>query len=224
MQEYEMPAGSGKCIQRPYENEPKISPEEQRKYRSGVGILLYLVKFSRPNISNAVRELSKVIDGATPAHMKSMLRSIKFVMVTRQRVLSFDLREQEGSQWALKAFSDSDCAGSKDDRRSIMGYCIYLNGCLISSKSRGKKHVTLSSTEAEYMAVSEVCTEIMFSRMILEFLNFKIERLVKVYCDNVGEIFIGNNAKQSVRKKHIDVRYHFIREYVVDGMVEIVFV
>ncbi len=132
MQEYEMPAGSGEHIKRPDEDEPKIGPEEQRKYRSGVGMLLYLVKFSRPDISNAVRELSKVMDGATPAHMKSMLRTIKFVMDTRQRVLSFDLREQEGSQWTLKAFSDSDWAGSKDDRRSITGYCIYLNGCLIS--------------------------------------------------------------------------------------------
>ena len=224
MQEYEMPAGSGEHIKRPDEDEPKIGPEEQRKYRSGVGMLLYLVKFSRPDISNAVRELSKVMDGATPAHMKSMLRTIKFVMDTRQRVLSFDLREQEGNQWTLKAFSDSDWAGSKDDRRSITGYCIYLNGCLISWKSRGQKHVTLSSTEEEYVAVSEVCTDIMFIKMILEFLNLKIERPVRVHCDNVGAIFMGNNAKQSVRTKHIDVRYHFIREYVVDGMVEIVFV
>ena len=101
MHKYEMSAGSGEHIKRPDENEPKISPEDQRKYRSEVGMLLYLVKFSRPDISNTVRELSKVMDGATPAHMKSMLRTIKFVMDTRQRVLNFDLREQEGNQWIL---------------------------------------------------------------------------------------------------------------------------
>ena len=99
-----------------------------------------------------------------------------------------------------------------------------MNGCLISWKSRGQKHLTLSSTEAKYIAVSEVCTDIMFIKMIMEFLQFKIERPVKVHCDNVGAIFTGNNAKQSVRTKHIDVKYHFIREHVVDGMVEIVFV
>ena len=92
-------------------------------------------------------------------------------MDTRQRVLSFDLKEKEGSQWTLKAFSDSDWAAVKDDRRSITGYCIYLNGCLISWKSRGQKHVTLSSTEAEYVAVSEACTDIMFIKMIMEFLE-----------------------------------------------------
>ena len=100
-----------------------------------------------------------------------MLRTIKFVIDTRKRVLSFDLKEQEGSQWTLKAFSDSDWAGAKDDRRSITGYCIHLNGCLISWKSRGQKHVTLSSTEAEYVAVSEACTDIMFIKMIMEFLE-----------------------------------------------------
>ena len=138
--------------------------------------------------------------------------------------MSFDLRKHRGIQWTLKAFSDSDWAGSKDDRRSITGYCIYLNGCLILWKSRGKKHVTQSSTEAEYVAVLEVCTDIMFIKMIMEFLQLEIERPVKVHCDNVGSIFMGNNAKQSVRTKYIDVRYHFIREYVVDGMVEIVLV
>ena len=59
-------------------------------------MLLYLVKFSRPDTSNAVRELSKVMDGATPARMKNVLRTIKFIMDTRQKVLSFDLKEQEG--------------------------------------------------------------------------------------------------------------------------------
>ena len=187
-------------------------------------MLLYLVKFSRSDISNTVRELSKVVVEVTPAHMKNMLRTIKFIMDTKQRVLSFDLKEQEGGQWTLKVFSGSDLARAKDDRRSITGYCIYLNYCLISWKSRGQNHVTLSSTEAEYVALSEVCIDIRFIKMIMEFLELEIERPVKVHCDNAGAIFMGNNTKQSVRTKHIDVKYHFIREYVVDGMVERVFV
>ena len=91
------------------------------------------------------------MDGATMGNMKSMLRTIKYVLDTKYRVLSYDTREQEGSKWILKSFSDSDWAGSKDDRRSITGSCIYLNGCLVSWKLRGQKHVTLSSIEAEYL-------------------------------------------------------------------------
>ncbi len=77
---------------RPGESDPKISKEDQRLYRSGVGLLLYLVKFSRPDISKLVRELSKVMDGATQSNMKSLLRTIKFMLDTRQIILSFDLR------------------------------------------------------------------------------------------------------------------------------------
>ena len=83
--------------------------------------------------------------------------------------------------------------------------------------------MTLSSTEAEYVAVSEVCSDIMFIKMVMEFLKMDVKRPIVVHCDNVGAIFLGNNAKQSVRTEHIDVRYHFIREYIVDGVVEIVF-
>ena len=79
-------------------------------YRSGVGLLLYLVTFSRPDLSNTVSELSKVMDGAMLAHMKSLMRTIKFVLDTRQRVSNFDVTEQEGDQWTLKAFSNSDWA------------------------------------------------------------------------------------------------------------------
>ena len=224
MQSYGMPAGTGDHVKRPDEDEPTVDKEEQKLYRSGVGLLLYLVKFSRPDISNAVRELSKVMDRAAPAHVKKLKRIIKYVLDTKKRVLNFDLREQEGSHWILKAFSDSDWAGAQDDRRSITGYCIYLNGCLISWKSRGQKHVTLSSTEAEYVAVSEVCTDIMFIKMMMEFLQLEMKKPVIVHCDNVGAIFLGNNAKLSARTKHIDVKYHFIREHVVDGTVEIIFI
>ena len=108
-------------------------------------------------------------DGVTMGDMKSMLRTIKYVLDTKNRVLSYNIREQEGSKWILKSFSESDWAGSKDDRRSITGYCIYLNGCLVSWKSRRQKYVTLSSTEAEYMAVSEVCLDIICIKMVMEF-------------------------------------------------------
>ena len=106
MQEYGMPAGNGEHIKRPDEGEPTLGKDDQTMYRRGVGLLLYLIKFSRPDISNAVRELSKVMDGATLGNMKSMLRTIKYVLDTRNRVLSYDTSEQEGSKWVLKSFSD----------------------------------------------------------------------------------------------------------------------
>ena len=71
--------------------------------------------------------------------------------------------------------------------------------------------------------MSEACTDKMFIKMIMEFLELEVDRPIKVHCDNVGAIFMGNNAKQSVRAKHIDVKYHFIREHVGQIDVYIIF-
>ena len=97
-------------------------------------------------------------------------------------------------------------------------------GCLIAWKSRAQKHVTLSSTEAEFVAVSDVCTEILFVKMILESLGIKVKTPITVHCDNVGAIFLSYNAKISQRTKHIDTKYRFVGEYVEQGIVKIVFV
>ena len=220
----EIPFGTNNRIVRPGEGKELIAKDEQTKYRSGIGMLLYLVKFSRPDLSNAVRELSKVNDGATKEHVHDLLRVIKFAIDTKKKVLVYKILELKDNKWELRAFCDSDWAGDADDRKSITGFCILLNGCLISWKSRGQKTVTLSSSEAEYVAVSEVCTEILFIKTITDFLGLEISLPITVLCDNIGAIYIANNPKNNGRTKHINVKYHFIREYVVDGTVQINFV
>ena len=219
-----MPFGTNNRIVRPGEGEKLITKSEQTKYRSGIGMLLYLVKFSRPDLSNAVRELSKVNDGATAEHMKDLMRVIKFAIDTKHKVLVYKVLTMKENKWEMKAFCDSDWAGDADDSRSITGFCIFLNGCLISWKSRGQKTVTLSSSEAEYVAVSEVCTEVLFIKTIMDFLGLEISLPITVFCDNIGAIYIANNPKNNGRTKHINVKYHFIREYVIDGTVQINFV
>ena len=83
--------------------------------------------------------------------------------------------------------------------------------------------MTLSSTEAEYVGISDVCKEIMYLVYLLEFLGKPVNLPVKVHVDNVGTIYIANNAVTR-RTKHIDVRYHVIREYIKDGIILIQFV
>jgi hypothetical protein len=118
MRNFRTPMGPGITVSRPKENDETIGPTDQQKYRSGVGMLLYLVKLSRPDVSNAVRELSKVMDGATSDHVEMLHRVIKFVLITRERgVLINPNLERE-----VHAFVDSDYAGDSDNRRSITGY------------------------------------------------------------------------------------------------------
>ena len=221
----ETPAGTGFTVTRCETPDKLIAVEDQLLYRRAIGILLYLVKYSRPDISNAVRELSKANDGADKSSLKCLLRTIKYVLDTKDLSLMYDVgNETENKNWSIKAFCDSDFAGDKATRISVSGYCIYIMNCLITWRSKGQKHVTLSSTEAEYVAVSDVCTEIMFVRMILCFLGIRVKLPITVHCDNIGAIFLSYNAKISQRTKHIDTKYRYVGEYVDQGVVKIIFV
>jgi len=224
MQRYATPAGPGEIIMRPQDPSELIDVMEQYDFRSGVGMLLYLVKHSRPDISNAVRELSKVMDGATAGHVKSLHRAIKFVLDTKDQALCLAPNMNLTQKWELHAYSDSDFAGDRDKRRSVSGYIIFLAGAPIIWRSKSQRSVTLSSTEAEYVAVSEVCAEIMFVKQVMEFLHIPVKLPIVVHVDNVGAIFLANNATTGQRTRHIDVRHHYVREYIEDNILAIRFV
>jgi hypothetical protein len=223
MKDYETPAPSGSHIIRCQDDEAKLNDDEQAEFRSGVGSLLYLLKHSRPDLSNSVRELSKVMDGANKAHQKALFRAIKFVEQTQERKLVLS-PSCESLNWEIKAYSDSDFAGDSDTRKSVSGYIIYLNGAAIAWRSKGQKSVSLSSTEAEYMAISEVAMEILYIVGILKFLDMKINYPIEVNVDNIGAVYLSKTATTGNRTKHIDTRYHFVREYIEDGIVKVVFV
>ena len=154
------------------------------------------------------------------------MRTIKYDIGSKQKALYYRITEKDKNEkkWKIRAFGDSDFAGYKDKRLSVTGFCIYIYGCLVSWKSHGQKTVALSSTEAEYIAISALCAEILLIRSILEFLEIKTELPITVHCDNIGAIYLGNNAKLSQRTKHIDVKHHFVREYIEKGLIKIVFV
>ena len=114
--------------------------------------------------------------------------------------------------------------GDKDTILSVSGFCFFVMGCLVSFKSRGQKNVTLSLTEDEYVAISELCADMLFVRMILNFMGKNIYYPIIVCCKNVGTIFLDHNNKTSHRTKHIDTRYHFVCKYVEDNVLKIMFV
>ena len=185
-------------------------------------MFLYMVKYSRPDLANAVREISKVCDGATLGQYGELLRTIKYTLDTEFLVLNMNPSQED--KWILDGLSDSDFAGDKDTRISVGGNILYLNGVPISWRSKSKKGVNMSSTDAEYVAVSELLKSIKFVVKLLGELGINVELPIKIYMDNLGAIHLVNNRKTGNRTKHIDITHHFIREYIEDGVVEIVFV
>ena len=207
-------------VVRPLEGE-KLNEKDQTKYMSGTGTLLYLVKHSRPDLSNAVRELSKGMAGASRQGYKQMLRVMTYVL--NGGLKGVKMQELKILNWILRCYTDSDWAGNAEDRKSVSGWCIFVEDILLSWGSRAQKNVTCSSTEAEYVGISEICKELLFIIYVLEFLDQKVELPVTVWVDNVGAIYIGENAVTK-RTKHIDTRYHVIREHIEDGIVVLRFV
>ena len=223
MREYKTPGTPHKIQVRERDSQKCISKSDQKLYRSGVGMLLYLVKHSRPDIANPVRELSKVLDGATEEAFKEMLRVIKYVLDTKSWGLKIQPTFGEEA-WDLVCFCDSDYAGDPDSRKSVSGYILYVRGVPICWRSKAQKTITLSSAEAEWIALSEATKEIMFVLQLFESMKIKVKLPVTVRVDNMGAIFMAKNISTSNRSKHVDVRTKYVNEVVEDGKLKIVYV
>ena len=152
-----------------------------------------------------------------------MYKLIRFVLSTKDYGLKFKLIKSI-RKWVLKALGDSDFASDKETRISIFGYVIYFCGIPIAGRSKGKKSVVLSTTEAEYMALSEVVKELKFIVQLLQTMNITVELPITVHVDNVGAIWLLNNRKTGDRAKHIDIRTSFVKDYQEDGKIIIMFV
>ena len=99
-----------------------------------------------------------------------------------------------------------------------------MNGSLVAWKLHGQKTVALLSTEAGYIAISELCSELLFFWSILTYLRVEVKLLMIIFCHNIGAIYLGHNAKVLQRTKHIDIKHHFVREYIEDELMKIVFI
>ena len=141
--------------------------------------VLYLTKHSRPDISNPVRELSKTMDAPAPVHLKEMYELFRFVLSTKNYGLKFKLIKSI-RKWVLKALSDSVFASDKEVRISVFGYVIYFCGIPIVWMSKWMKSVVLSTTETEYIALSEVVKELKFIVQLLQTLNITVE--LPIFC------------------------------------------
>ena len=223
---YKTPGTPGRGIIRPNDDENSLSVADQKLYRSGIGTLLQFSTKTRPDLANPVRELSKCMDRGTPAAFKEMLRVICYLLQTKNHGFKIapTLNHPSKIDWTLKLFSDSDWGADIKTRRSVTGFVILLNNTPIMWRSQTQRTVALSSTEAEYYAMADAVKEIKFILQVLESLHISVEKPIIVHIDNVGAIFVAENASATKHTRHIDARYHFVREFIIDGHIKVIFV
>jgi hypothetical protein len=134
-------------------------------------------------------------------------------------MLTFDGNHQEKS---VKAYADASWASDKDTGRSVTGYVITINDSSVSWKSQRQSTVAMSSTEAEYMALFAVVQEVIWlKRLLSEISSEYVQENIIVYQDNKSTILLASNPTQHSRTKHINTKYHFVRDQVSSGEVKI---
>jgi hypothetical protein len=146
----------------------KLTDEGQKLYQMGVGMLLYLVKYSRPDMANAIRELSKGMKEVTPDATKELKQLVKNLGLKMQPMHVKD-------KWNVVVYSDSDWGGNPETRGSVMGIAVFVNGCLISWISNTQKAISLSSSEAEWYALSEAAKEVKLIAQILLMMDVPVQ-------------------------------------------------
>jgi len=196
-----------------------LSAKEMKAYRSDTGKALYFVKISRPDIANATRELSKFMDRATDEHLLHLSRLMDYILTTHKKGLL--IKKSAPGPLKIIAYCDSNWASDKDTRRSITGSLIFVNDSLVAWKSKMQDSVSLSSSEAEYIAMSMCLMEMMFIYHLCESLQLVIELPMIIYCDNTGAISLCDNYSTTGRTRHIDIRWHYIRDKQAEGKVVI---
>lgn len=203
---------------------PNSDEEKQQMknvpYQSLVGALLYASTSTRPDIAHAVNMVSRYMQNPGHKHWIAGKRILRYLNGTNKLGLVYDGKNQKD----LIAYADSDWAGDLDKRQSTTGYTVMINNCVISWASKKQETVSLSSAEAEYMAISAVVQEIKWVTQLLEELDFKQKDPIKVYIDNKAAIAIGENDVKHCRTKHIDIRHHFIREAVKNKEIKLLWI
>lgn len=201
-----------------------LNPARAKSYQSAVGALMYAAHGTRPDISFAVTTLSKFNSKPTLDHWQALKRVLRYLRGTIHYGITYHKADSPDTQPTLLGYCDSDYAEDRSDRRSITGYAFLLGGAAISWCSRKQATVSTSTTEAEYMAVSEAAKEAMWWRYFFTDLGYDMTKATRILSDNQGSIKLSKNPENHRRTKHIDIRHHYIRERVEEGSLELIYV
>ena len=204
--------------------------------RSIVGSISYAALSTRPDVCTACIICAKYAHNPGRAHLVAAKRILRYLAGTKNLCLTFggkpfphsdDLLQSQfdprgpNNQW-LHGYCDANWAGDKDSRKSTSGYMFFLMGGPVSWKSRMQKCIAMSSAESEYIAACASAKEAKWLRLMLSELEPNSNTMnvpVPISCDSQSAIAIVKNRSCTSRTKHIELRYHLVRDYAMRGIV-----
>jgi hypothetical protein len=201
----------------PYAGSASI--EQIKLYQSLIGCINYLATQTRPDIAYSVSVLAQFLVNPSLSHIKAAKRVLQYLKKTRDLGITF----QGPGELEIQLYTDSDYAGDKATYKSTGGYVAFAAKGPVSWQSKRQSVVAQSSTEAEYIALSEAAKEATWIRHLLADLNHLnlVDSPMQLYGDNQGSIAIAQNPSFRKGSKHIAVRFHLIRQEVEEGRIKV---
>ena len=175
-------------------------------YSSAVGSLMYAMVCTRPDIAFAVGVVSRFLSNPGTEHWEAVKWILEYFKGTSKACLCFGSNKP-----ILKAYTDVDWAGDVNARKSTSGYLVTFAGGAVSWQSKLQKCVALSTTEAEYIAITEASKELLWMKKFFKELGMNQNKYI-LYCDSQSAIHLSKNPTFHSRSKHIQVRYYWIRD------------
>ena len=188
-------------------------------YREAVGALLYLALMTRPDISYAVGQVSKYCQNPNESHWNAVTQIFAYLNGTMDFGIWLG-----GERTGLIGYTDADFAGDKSDYRSTSGSIFFFHGGPVSWSSKKQSCTALSTTEAEYIAACEATKTAVWLSCLLQDFSGTDQQKVPMYCDNESAVRLAYNAEFHQRTKHVLVRYHYIRQQVAEGKIEVKYI
>lgn len=189
-------------------------------YRSLIGSLIYAT-ITRPDVAAIVSQLSRYLSCPQKAHWKAAVKVLRYLKSTKSKSLIYQPKAKPGQE--LLVYTDSTWNSDKDTSRSRSGYAVTFCECFICWKTKLQPMVTLSSTEAEYVALNEAAKEGLWLRRLLEELHFK-QQVTPILIDNQSTMSLAKHKMLKPRTKHIAMRYHWIRELLANQEFKLLYV
>jgi hypothetical protein len=190
---------------------------DETYYKQLVGSLMYLTA-TRPDMMFVICLITRYMTRPMEIYLQAAKRALRCLKGT----VNYGIHYKRGGEGELLAFTDSDYAGDMKDRKSTSGYVFLMGSSVVSWCSKKQPIVTLSTTEAEFVAAAVCACQGVWMKRILKELGHSDEGCTTIMCDNSSTIKLSKNPVMHGRNKHIDVRFHFLRNLTKKGTVELI--
>ena len=198
-------------------NKEQASKEDIKLFQVLIGSLLYIILGTRLDIAFATIKLARYTSNPSKVYFTAIKRVYKYLKGTKDYSITY----YKNTSRFISGYCDADYTGDLASAKSTSGYLILLAGGTISWKSKLQTIIAQSTTEAEYIAINAVIKEAVYIRALLEELGYYKQNKFPIYTDNNGALLLAKNPIFHERTKHIAVKYHYIRDLIIKGIIDL---